>query len=135
MNRFIAFLALTLILAGCVSTRASIDSLGVKVGDKISIAGDSAIYECEPRATTADMWRQKPTTKHCLTLQSRINKNDKVVGSVPSGTVISVSKIKYSNGIDTVFYVAYVRLPDSAEDLIVYDFELPSLRGDTKAGR
>jgi hypothetical protein len=137
MSRLIAILLATSFATGCsvgVTKRTRIESAGVKTGDSLTLAS-AVVYECEPRDTTSEFWLSAAKKKRCLKSSTSVTRYDKVLGNVASGASARISSIKYINGIDTVFHLAYLQVAGIDGQLIVYDFDLPNLLQAPQDGR
>ena len=82
-----------------------------------------------------DMWLGTPTPRMCLKLASRMGNDADAIGSVPAGTVTKITMIKHSNGVDTAFYLIYLKVPGYEKDLIVYDGYFAELRDGVRPNR
>ena len=137
MSRLIALLLATSIATGCgvgVTKRTRIESAGVTTGDTLTLAS-AVVYECEPRDTTSEFWLSAAKKKRCLKSSAGVTRYDKLLGNIAPGTSARISSIKYINGIDAVFHLAYLQVAGIDGQLVVYEFDLPKLLQAPQDGR
>ena len=138
MPRIIALpMLIALVLSGCgvgVNKITRLKSAGLSVGDRVVIRSDAATYECDPPDTASAFWFGSKQTKVCLKSKSDITQHDSLTGAIPAGTGAVVTALKFINGADTSYHLAYLRIPGVNGDLVVYDFNFQNLLQVT-AGR
>ena len=138
MMKNLALFALTAIgLSSCgvgVNNLKKLNFAALSVGDRILIQSDAVIYACDPADTASAFWFGSDNQKVCLKAKGDISQYDKNVGVVTSGTEAVVSRLKFINGIDSTYHLAYLKVSGVDGELAVYDFNFPNLLGIT-AGR
>lgn len=118
-------------MCGCgvgVNNLTKFRSAGLSVGDQVILQSDAVIFECDPADTVSAFWFGSDSKKHCLKSKDDITQYDgKHVGTVPSGTNALIQKLKFINGVDTTYYLAYLSVPGVDGQLVVYGFHFPKL--------
>lgn len=132
MSRLLILIVLTATaMCGCgvgVNNLTRLKSADLSVGDRVLLQSDAVIYECDPADTASAFWFGSGNKKHCLKSKDDITQYDgKHMGTVPSGTSAVVSKLKFINGVDTTYHLAYLRVSGVDGELVVYGFHFPKL--------
>ena len=125
------YLAISLLLlTGCgvgVNHLKRLPYHAIKVGDRVTLATDASIYDCEARDTTKSFWGEASAKRKCVASTRDVGRYTRVSDVIPAGTEFSVSSIKYINGIDTAYYCLYLTNPQFGTELMVTDVFFPNL--------
>jgi len=130
LKNLLLMATLAVVLCGCFRSATKVDSLGVKVGDRLQLVTEAVMYRCQEATSMATMWFNTKNSPACLKAKSDITRGyDHDVHAYGGSHTLDVVQIKYWNGIDADGYMMKLKDERDGHEYWAGDLEAPDLFG------
>jgi len=130
LKNLLLMATLAVVLCGCFRSATKVDSLGVKVGDRLQLVTEAVMYRCQEATSMATMWFNTKNSPACLKAKSDITRGyDHDVHAYGGSQTLDVVQIKYWNGIDADGYMMKLKDERDGHEYWAGDLEAPDLFG------